>query len=101
MLKDKSYKIQTPVTIQARELAVHLLEWCLKEANRGVVNAFVQQLTGQLQSVILSSTKKSFSYNKEKMWKQFYMLRTSADFVKSWKDFLAHVGGTPIYPVLF
>ena len=29
VLKDKSFKIQTPVTIQTRESAVHLLEWCL------------------------------------------------------------------------
>ena len=29
------------------------------------------------------------------------MLRTSSDFIKLWKDFLAHVGGTPVYPVLF
>ena len=29
------------------------------------------------------------------------MLRNSSNFIKLWKDFLAHVGGTPVYPVLF
>jgi len=28
VVKDKSFAIQTPVTIQIRYLVVHLLEWC-------------------------------------------------------------------------
>ena len=74
VLKDKSFDIKTPVTIQTRESAVNLLGWCLKDANKDIVKASVMQLTEQLQNVIFSSVKKSFSYNKEKMWKKFFVL---------------------------
>ena len=79
---------------------MNLLDWCLRDANKSTVKAFVKQLTGQLHSVILSSVKKSFSYNKEKMWKQYFVLRTFKGFIKQWTYFIANIG-TPIHPVLY
>ena len=76
VLKDKSFEIRTPVTIQTRQSAVGLLEWCLRDANKWIVKAFVKQLTATTNG-ISSSVKKSFSYNKENMWKKFYLLRIS------------------------
>jgi len=72
----------------------------LRDINEGIVKVFVNQLIEQLQNVISSSVKKSFSYNKETMWKQFYLLRTSEGFIKQWTDFLAN-NGKPVQPVLY
>ena len=86
VLEDESFKIKTPATIQARESAEKFLEWCLKEHNKESLNIFTEWLTECLQNVISSSVTKSFNYNKEKMWREFYLLRTSEEFIKHWKD---------------
>ena len=41
-----------------------------------------------------------FTVNKEKLWKGFYQLRISQEFVKQWTDFVAVVD-EPVKPVLF
>ena len=100
VLEDESFKIKTPATIQARESAECFLEWCLNEHNRDGLKVFTEWLTGCLQNVISSSVTKSFNYNKEKMWREFYLLRTSGEFIKHWKDFIP-VLNRPVQPVLY
>ena len=100
VLEDESFKIKTPATVQARESAEKFLEWCLNEHNRDSLDVFTEWLTESLQNVIVSSVTKSFNYNKEKMWREFYLLRTSGEFIKHWKDFIP-VLNQPVQPVLY
>ena len=39
-------------SIQTWESAVNILDWCLKDANKDIVKAFVIQFTEQLQNVM-------------------------------------------------
>ena len=82
-----SFKINTPSVIQARESAGKFLEWCLSNSNKDSLDAFTKQLVECLQDVISSSVTKFFCYNKEKLWRNFYILRTSKDFIKQLTDF--------------
>lgn len=100
-LADESFKINTPSIIQAKESAGKFLEWCLSDANKDSVDSFTKQLVECLQNVISSSITKSFRYNKEKLWRDFYILRTSKDFIKQWTDFLHIINMPTIQPVLY
>ena len=100
ILDDDSFKINSPVTVQARKSAEMLLEWCLRNINDDKLNAFGEQLLQSLKQVILSSRTKSYSHSKEKLWKGFFQLRCSHDFIKQWTDFLVVVD-EPVKPLLF
>ena len=98
ILEDKSFEIKTPATVKARESAQKFLEWCL--GNSDSVEAFSKQLTESLQTVICNSVTKSFRYNKEKLWREFYLLRCSKEFIKQWTDFLPTTT-PPIEPIIY
>ena len=100
ILDDDSFKINTPSTIQARKSAESLLDWCLKNNMDDRFIDFTRQLTSSLKQVICSSATKVFTVNKEKLWKGFYQLRISQDFVKQWTDFIADADEL-VKPVLF
>ena len=100
VLDDDSFKINTPSTIQARKSAESLLDWCLKNNMDDRFIDFTRQFTSSLKQVICSSATKVFTVNKEKLWKGFYQLRVSQDFVKQWTDFTADAD-EPVKPVLF
>jgi len=72
VLEDQSFQIKTPTTIKTREAAKEFLKWCCLELSASKVDAFSKKLTESLQKVI-DGAKKSFTYNKEKIWKQFYL----------------------------
>ena len=100
VLADDSFKINSPVTIQARRSAEMLLEWCLQNVNDEKLNTFSKQLLQSLKQVITSSATKSHNHSKEKLWKGFFQLRCSQGFIKQWTDFVVVVD-EPVKPVLF
>jgi len=53
-----------------------------------------------LQKVIEQGVTKSFNYNREKLWKHYYLLRTSEKFTKLWKDFLPPIEPS-VEPVMY
>ena len=95
------FRVSNPVTIEAKGQAEHLLEWCLIEANKEKLDAFTEHILQDLikGTIVLSATK-SFRYNKDKMWRGFFSLRTSEDFNKQWTNFLGN-SGVQAKPVLY
>ena len=100
VLMDDSFTVNAPPTIQARKSAESLLQWCQKSENDDVVNEFARKLTESLKKVIKSSATKSFTYNTEKIWRGFFFLRSSQDFISQWTNFLK-AAAVPVKPVLF
>ena len=99
VLDDDSFKINTPSTVQARKSAESLLDWCLNNEMDDKLIEFTKQLTASLKQICSSATK-SFALNKQKLWKEFHLLRISQEFVKRWTDFVVVVD-EPVKPVLF
>ena len=99
-MDDDSFKINTPAIINTRKLAENLMNWCLTIANLCSLESFNKNITEHLQQVILSSATKSFMYNKEKLWRQFYLLRCLPDFILQWTAFLSECQ-IPVKPVLY
>ena len=100
VLSDDSFKVKAPPTIQSRKSAEQLLEWCLRNENKDRVNAFTLKLLGSLKGVIKASITKVFSYNTEKIWRNFFLLRSTPEFATQWSTFLSAFG-EPVKPVLF
>ena len=100
LVSDDSFKVKSPPTIQSRKSAEQLLEWCLRTENKDSVNAFTCKLLGSLKGAIKASVTKVFSYNTEKIWRKFFLLQSSPEFVTQWKTFLKACD-QPVKPVLF
>jgi len=99
VLDDQAFKIQTPTMIKTRKSAEEFMKWSYLENSASKVSTFTKKLTESLQKVI-DKSKKSFPYNREKIWKQFYLLRTSNGFSEMWRQFLPTTK-PPVEPVLY
>jgi len=98
VLQDDSFRVNSPVTIRTRNAAERFLIWC--DENKRLSSNFAKKLKDMLQKVIERGVTKSFNYNREKLWKHYYTLRTSENFTKLWKDFLPHIEPS-VEPVLY
>ncbi|XP_065917383.1 uncharacterized protein [Dysidea avara] len=96
VLNDDSFKIMSSEAIEARKAAQILLDWCLDAANNSCFTTFVLKLSEDLKQAISSCKKKSC--NREKLWRNFFLLRSSEKFREDWVNFLdsANVAATPI-----
>ena len=99
-MSDDSFKINAPPTIECRKSAERLLEWCCRKENSDALNKFTQELADSLRKVITTSKTKKFSCNCEKIWRNFFLLRTSPEFINRWNTFLKD-SGVIVKPVLF
>ena len=96
ILNDDSFKIMSSEAIEARKVAQILLDWCLDAANNNCFTTFVLKLSEDLKQAMSSCKKKSC--NREKLWRNFFLLRSSEKFREDWVNFLdsANVAATPI-----
>ena len=59
---DESFKINSPVTVQARKISRGaLLEWYLRNKNDDKLNSFSRQLLQSLKQVILLKLSRTFT----------------------------------------
>ena len=94
ILDDDSYKLNpASPAAEARRVAESLLKWSLNEHNNEKVHKFVKTLFDQLEKPIIASVKKSC--NREKLWKNYFLLRSSKEFVNLWIEFLKHADLEP------
>ena len=100
VLADDSFKINATQTIQVRKQAESLLQWCVKGGNSDIIEDFTRTLMKSLKEILTSARKPSFAYNTEKIWKGFFLLRSSPSFVDKWTNFL-RTTNEPAKPVLF
>lgn len=96
VLEDSSFEIKSQVAAEARKVAVDLLTWCSNDANVDKCYAFTTTLLKDLNQPILSCKKQFF--NREKLWRKYFLLRSSEKFITQWVTFLklADLSPTPI-----
>ena len=98
ILDDDSYKLNpASPAAEARRVAESLLKWSLNECNNEKVHEFVKTLFDQLDKRIIASVKKSC--NREKLWRNYFLLCSSKEFVNLWTEFLkyADLPSSPIF----
>ena len=84
------HAILTRATQATRETAVSLLDWVTKEENQSAVKKILKSIQERFD--------KSFRYlnpssiNRERLWRSFYLLCSSEEFIKFWSDFLTAAG---------
>ena len=79
--------------LQAAEL---LKEWCIHEENNEVVIGFTYELLSDLQGALVFPRRR-LPLNREKIWQQYFTVRSSSIFISRWTAFLeqASINPTP------
>ena len=91
---DDLYKLNpASPAAEARSVAESLLKWSLNEGNKEKMHEFVRFLFNQLEKPFIASVKKSC--NREKLWRNYFLLRSSQEFVKLWTEFLKYADLVP------
>lgn len=92
-LDDDSFKLNSPVAVEARNVAEALLKWSAAECNEEKLSDFTRKLFNEFKKPFISSAKLSCS--REQLWKSYFLLRSSQQFVNMWIIFLKSVDLTP------
>ena len=81
---------------EALEAASHLLVWCQDVTNRMAFTAFAGEIMKDLQAIdlLLESSGRTPSANRERMWRRFFSLRSSEGFIRRWISTLRTKGAT-------
>ena len=93
VLDDDSFKITSTTASEARRVAVALLEWCKADDNKQKLGIFLKTLLEALQKPLISSSKKSC--NREILWRDYFLERSSEEFITNWVAFLKKANVTP------
>ena len=72
----------------------------MKSENNRLLEEFTKTLTFSLKQVITSTMKRLWRYNYDKLWREFFKVRSAPDFISQWTTFLEPVGERA-KPVLF
>ena len=76
VLSNDSFKINSAVAIEARQVAVSLLKWCSSDAiNKQQFHTFANEIVAMLQKPIISSSTKSC--NREVLWRNYFLQHSS------------------------
>ena len=99
ILADPSFEIPTSEAREAKSCAFRLLEWHEDVSNKSNFNMFATKVCKQMDS-LFTNGRMIHSKNREKMWRNFFILRSSEAFCKQWKTFL-EAAGLPVTPAFY
>ena len=88
VLDDTGFQTKSSIATRTREIAVQLKEWAAKDDNV-MFEYFSGGLISDLNKLFVGTVKSARSIiNRDKLWKNFFSLRTTESFKKKWQDFL-------------
>jgi len=99
VLKDDGFSIPSRPAVRARELAKGHLEWSSKLENAQTCRIFSTELIGSLEGCCVQHH--SVRLGRERMWENYFRLRSSEEFKQKCVQFLAHDARGDSCPVFF
>ena len=77
-----------------RYTQLRLKEWCVSEENDELVKGFTSELLGDLQGALVFPRGRC-PLNRERIWQQFFTVRSSSGFISRWTAFLERASANP------
>ena len=97
ILSDPSFETSSNEAKEARSCASRLLSWIKDESHKEDFETFSTELCTKLEPILTG--RATLSANRDKMWRDFFILRSSDEFVTRWKTFLraSELSETPVF----
>ena len=99
ILKDPSFSTCSPVAAGVLTSTKLLKEWCIHKENNASVTHFTKELLNYLERALIFPTGRHL-LNKEKIWQQYFIIRSSNTFISHWRVFLERANVIPT-PTLY
>lgn len=94
---DKSFSVPSPANLKAVEIASALTTWFECPDSQPTTNMFATVLCTRL-CACFSTKHTSHLVKREKLWRSFHRLRSSATFRNDWRKFLESSVGKQAHP---
>ena len=91
VLADPSFKTTSSEASEARHAAERLSVWVENESNHSTFERFSTAVYEDISGLFTDETvhnRPTLSANREKMWQNLFLLRSSEIFIMRWKKFL-------------
>lgn len=98
VLSDPTFQTGREEAAQAKTCASELSSWIDDECHQEVFEKFSTKLHNDFAALLTG--RSTSSVNREKIWRDFFLFRSSEAFIKQWKDFL-QAAGLPATPTFF
>ena len=85
------FQVNSSVSNAARQVASTFLEWAKTADNKGKLKEFCDEIIRNLETVFINTIKCRHTgsvVNRDKLWKNFFLLRSSTSYQNKWKDFV-------------
>ena len=99
VLTDEGFSLPSPHARSARDCAEKLLAWISDSDNQVSANIFSKELVSKLEGCF--HTTKSMRVQRERMWENYYKLRSKDDFKSMWSKFLHDSIAIQASPIFF
>ena len=99
VMEDNGFNIPSENALMAKNAAVKLSMWALKEENIPVLQSFAVELTTHLSKAFNMSIRQ-VKHQRELMWARYHNIRTSSEFVSQWSSFTSCSIDEPATPIL-
>lgn len=84
------FEINSSVAIAAQQIARTFIEWSKRTENKAKFKRFSDEVIQSLETVFTGTVKsnKATIINRDKLWRNFFLLRSSTSYRKLWEDYL-------------
>ena len=102
VLDDPGFEVSSPLAANAVQTAKQLQEWSQSVENKRYFDGFTSQLVSELEAFWPSSGgHKRLRVQREKMWGQYHLIRSSAVFREMWLGILHPLHGCTPCPIFY
>ena len=84
------FEINSSVATAAQQIVRMFIEWSKRAENKAKFKKFSDEVIQNLETVFTGTVKsnKATIINRDKLWRNFFLLRSSTSYRKLWEDFL-------------
>ena len=87
------FQIKSPVATAAQQVASTFIEWAKVADNKGNLKKFCDEVIRNLETMFIDTIKSTVGsiVNRDKLWRNFFLLRSSTSYQQKWEDFLGPI----------
>ena len=101
VLDDPGFSISSPLAANAVQSAHLFLEWSKAGQNRDVLDCFASELISVLRTAFTTHSATRPKVQRERMWGQYHVIRSSHRFRERWSSILRRIEGCDPCPIFF
>ena len=87
------FQIKSPIATAAQQVGSTFIEWAQVADNKENLKKFCDEIIRNLETVFVNTIRSTVGsiVNRDKLWRNFFLLRSSTSYQQKWEDFLGPI----------